>query len=170
VDRADYVAQFETAMQVRDSINVISRTLDDLELIRTQVEQVMEQIETTGGNEELDALADSLTSRAIEITRALQQTSNESGQDPIRFEPQLDNQLLELYGRLTAPDGYISGGADGAPQAGTMERLEILMQEWGAVRSDYIDLLQNELQRFNQAVEQLGLPAVSVPVRVRIIS
>ncbi|NCG31952.1 MAG: hypothetical protein GWP44_03645 [Proteobacteria bacterium] len=104
------------------------------------------------------------------MTEDLMQTKNRSGQDPIRFPPRLDNQWLELYGRITGTDGYISGGAEGAPHEGTMERLEDLTGEWDVIRTRYIDLLENELRRFNQMVEQLGLPAVVLPTRTRIIS
>ena len=98
------------------------------------------------------------------------QTRNRSGQDPIRFAPRLDNQWVELYGRITGGDGYISGGADGPPQEGTLERLDDLQGEWEAVRARYIDLLENELRRFNEAVERLGLPAIVLPRRGRIVS
>ncbi|MXX71989.1 MAG: hypothetical protein F4Y73_09020 [Gemmatimonadetes bacterium] len=98
------------------------------------------------------------------------QTRNRSGQDPIRFAPRLDNQWLELYGRVTGTDGYISGGAEGAPDPGTLERLETLLEEWEGVRLRYTDLLENELRRFNEAVELMGLPAVVLPRRGRIVS
>ena len=170
VTQGSYETQFEIAMQVRDSINAIARTIESLDAIREQVRGVMTKAEETGQAEGLEALADTLTTKAQSVTEALQQTRNQSGQDPIRFDPRLDNQWLELYGRITGTDGYISGGADGAPQQGTLERLEVLLDDWNVVRSLYIDLLENELRRFNEAVEQLGLPAVTMPVRVRMIS
>lgn len=77
---------------------------------------------------------------------------------------------MELYGRVTGTDGYISGGAEGAPQPGTMERLDDLLEEWEGVRVRYLDLLENELRRFNEAVELLGLPAVVLPPRGRLVS
>ena len=48
--------------------------------------------------------------------------------------------------------------------------MEDLTGEWDVIRTRYIDLLENELRRFNQMVEQLGLPAVVLPTRTRIIS
>ena len=77
---------------------------------------------------------------------------------------------MELYGRVTGTDGYIAGGAEGEPHPGTLERLEDLLTEWEAVRVRYIDLLEDELARFNAAVERLGLPAVVLPRRGRIVS
>ncbi len=167
---ASYREQFRVAMLARDSINSISRTIDELAAIREQVEAVMERARTANRDNELQPLADTLARESTAVTEALMQTRNESSQDPIRFAPRLDNQWLELYGRITGTDGYISGGAEGAPHPGTLERLNVLLEEWDAVRGRYTDLLANELRRFNEAVERMGLPAVVLPPRGRIVS
>ena len=170
VTLASYEEQFRVAMEVRDSINSIARAINDLDAIREQVEGVMERAEVAGQAGELQALADTLRDKSTDVTEDLMQPKNRSGQDPIRFPPRLDNQWLELYGRITGTDGYISGGADGAPHQGTMERFEDLVGEWDTVRARYIQLLDNELRRFNEAVERLGLPAVVLPRRGRLVS
>ncbi|MDG2241445.1 MAG: hypothetical protein P8L30_14670 [Longimicrobiales bacterium] len=170
VTTASYAEQFQAAMVVRDSISSIARAIDDLAAIRDQVGGVMDRAESAGQGDALRAPADTLDEKTTGVTEDLMQTKNRSGQDPIRFPPRLDNQWLELYGRITGTDGYISGGAEGAPHEGTMERLEDLTGEWDVIRTRYIDLLENELRRFNQMVEQLGLPAVVLPTRTRIIS
>jgi hypothetical protein len=167
---ASYQEQFRVAMQARDSINSITRAIEDLAAIRAQVEGVMERAGSADQADNLQPLADSLNDKSTAITEDLMQTQNRSNQDPIRFAPRLDNQWLELYGRVTGTDGYISGGADGAPQEGTMDRLDDLLEEWEGVRIRYLDLLENELLRFNEAVELLGLPAVVLPRRGRIVS
>ncbi len=170
VTNQDYETQFRIALEVRDSINSITRAINDLASIRAQVEGVMERAATAGQAEELQALADTLTEKSGGVTNELMQTNNRSGQDPIRFAPRLDNQWLELYGRITGTDGYISGGAEGPPHEGTMERMGVLIEEWGSVRARYIDLLENELRRFNEAVEMLGLPAVVLSEPDRLVS
>ena len=167
---ASYQQQFRVAMLARDSINSITRAIDDLAAIRAQVEEVMERARSAEQADDLQALADTLNDKSTGVTEDLMQTKNRSGQDPIRFPPRLDNQWIELYGRVTGTDGYISGGAEGAPQQGTMERLDDLLEEWDTVRTRYVDLLENELRRFNEAVELLGLPAVVLPRRGRIVS
>lgn len=165
-----YHEQFRVAMQARDSVNSITAAIDALAAVREQVESVMERARAAELDGELQALADTLEEKSTAVTEDLMQTKNQSPQDPIRFEPRLDNQWLELYGRITGTDGYISGGADGAPHEGTMERLQVLLDDWEAVRTRYLDLLANELARFNQAVEQLGLPAVVLPRRTPVVS
>ena len=43
-------------------------------------------------------------------------------------------------------------------------------EESPAARSRYLELLESELQRFNNAVERLGLPAIVLPRRGRLVS
>ena len=123
-----------------------------------------------GQADALRPLGDTLGTGATELHEEMQQTRNQSGQDPIRFPPRLDNQWVELYNNVTGVDGYISGGPEGRPLPGAMQRLADLNEEWGQVRERYEAILQNELRRFNAAVEQLGLPAVALPDRPRLIS
>ena len=170
VTTASYDEQFRVAIQARDSITSITRAIEDLAAIREQVETVMERARAAEQEAELQALADTLADKSMGVTEDLMQPRNRSNQDPIRFPPRLDNQWMELYGRITGTDGYIAGGAEGAPHPGTLERLEDLLTDWEAVRIRYIDLLENELARFNDAVERLGLPAVVLPRRGRIVS
>ena len=170
VTLVSYQEQFRIALEVRDSINSISRAIQDLATIREQVQGVMDRAESVGQADLLQELGDTLDDKATSITEDLMQPRNSSAQDPIRFPPRLDNQWLEVYGRVTGTDGYISGGAEGAPQEGTMERLSVLTDEWDVVRARYLELLEGELQRFNAAVEQLGLPAIVLPRQGRLIS
>jgi len=170
VTSASYQEQFQIALEVRDSINSISRAIEDLATIREQVQGVMDRAESVGQADALQELGDTLNDKSTSITEDLMQPNNRSSQDPIRFLPRLDNQWLELYGRITGTDGYIYGGAEGAPHKGTMERLSVLIDEWDVAHSRYLELLENELQRFNNAVERLGLPAIVLPRRGRLVS
>ncbi len=170
VTQADYDEQFRVAMQVRDSITSVTRAIRALSAIREQVTDVVQKAEAAGRADQIEPLADTLTTRSTEVHEELQQTKNQSGQDPIRFPPRLDNQWIELYNNVTGPDGYISGGPEGRPTPGAYERLRDLERDWEGVRARYLSILENELQRFNEAVERLGLPAVVVPGRARIIS
>ena len=170
VTLASYQEQFRIALEVRDSINSISRAIEDLTTIREQVQGVMDRAESVGQADALQELGDKLNEKSTSITEDLMQPNNRSSQDPIRFLPRLDNQWLELYGRITGTDGYIYGGAEGAPHEGTTERLSVLIDEWDVAHSRYLELLENELQRFNNAVERLGLPAIVLPRRGRLVS
>ena len=80
------------------------------------------------------------------------------------------NQLIELYNYVTGVDGYISGGREGRPTSAAYRRFDDLNADWSAVRGRYQSILANELQRFNEAVERLGLPAIVLTSDGRLIS
>ncbi|MDP2958474.1 MAG: hypothetical protein Q8N53_18760 [Longimicrobiales bacterium] len=170
VAAADFQEQFRVAMEIRDSINAVTRAIETLSAIREQVGAVVEKADAAGQADVLKPLADTLQTKSKAVHEEMQQTKNQSGQDPIRFPPRLDNQWVELYNNVTGVDGYISGGPEGRPLTGAYERLRDLNVDWAAVRARYDGILQNELVRFNQAVERLGLPAIVLPGRPRIIS
>ena len=157
-------------MEVRDSISAVTRAIETLSTIRDQVEAVVEKAEAVNQAETLEPLADTLTTKATEVHEELQQTKNQSGQDPIRFPPRLDNQWVELYNNVTGVDGYIAGGPEGRPLPGAYERLGDLNTDWSAVQGRVQALLSNELRRFNELVERLGLPAIVLPGQQRLIS
>ncbi|MEQ9400338.1 MAG: hypothetical protein RJQ04_14345 [Longimicrobiales bacterium] len=170
VTTADYAEQFDVAMEIRDSINAVTHAIETLSSIREQVEATMGRAESAGQAEPLEPLADTLQTKSTEVHEDLQQTRNQSGQDPIRFPPRLDNQWVELYNYVTGPDGYIAGGPEGRPNPAAYSRLGDLNEDWNVIRVQVQDILQNELRRFNELVERLGLPAIVLPERGRIIS
>ena len=170
VTAADYAEQFRVSTAVRDSVTAVTRAIETLMAIREQVESVMEKADAAGQADVLEPLADTLTEKSTSVHEELMQTKNQSGQDPIRNPPRLDNQWVELYNAVTGVDGYIAGGPEGRPLPGAMERLGDLNTEWAVVREKVQGILREELQRFNELVGRLGLPAVVLPDRPRVIS
>jgi hypothetical protein len=170
VTQADYAEQYRVAMEIRDSISAVTEAIETLSTIRDQVQAVVEKAEAVDQAEALEPLADTLTTKAREVHEELQQTKNQSGQDPIRFPPRLDNQWVELYNNVTGPDGYIAGGPEGRPLPGAYERLGDLNGDWAEIRLRVQALLENELRRFNELVVRLGLPAIALRGRQRMIS
>ncbi len=170
VTQADYEEQLRVGLAIRDSINQVTDAIETLISVREQVESVMASAAIANQDGVLQPLADTLSENARVVHEELMQTNNRSGQDPIRFPPQLDNQLVELYNYVTGVDGYISGGREGRPTSAAYRRFDDLNADWSAIRGRYQSILADELQRFNEAVEQLGLPAIVLTSDGRLIS
>ena len=109
--------------------------------------------------------ADSLASVLGTVEVELNQVKSESGQDPIRHAGKLDNQLYELYGNLTGPNGYISGGAEGRPTRGAKQRLSDLVREWGPLDARLKAIIAKEVPAFNELLRRLGLGAIVLPTK-----
>ncbi len=162
VAQADYEEQFRVAMAVRDSLQAVHDAIRTVRAVSAEVEASVNRADAAGVGEQVTPLADTITANLGEVEGRLIQTRSESGQDPIRFPGMLDNQLAELYGAVTGTDGYISGGPEGRPTQGAMRRFLDLNQEWEELRVRLQFILENDVQRFNELMESLGLPAVRV--------
>ena len=163
---ADYAEQFRVASAVRDSMNALTATLRDLRDVQQQREQLMAAAKRAGSEAALAALADTLNAKLQRLEVQLTQTKSKSGQDPIRFAGQLDNQWSELYGNLTGTNGYISGGAEGRPTRGAGERLTELNGRWERLRVQWQDIVNTDIPALNAAASSLKLGAIAVLQRV----
>ncbi|MCI0435173.1 MAG: hypothetical protein L0271_16270 [Gemmatimonadetes bacterium] len=118
-----------------------------------------------GRAEDLAPLADSLTARLTGVETLLTQVNSRSGQDPIRFPGMLDNQLAELYGNITGVNGYISGGPEGRPTRGAIERSADLFAGWVTLHDRLLRILETDLPALNAAIQRAGIPAIIVRTR-----
>ncbi|MFN5599146.1 MAG: WD40/YVTN/BNR-like repeat-containing protein [Gemmatimonas sp.] len=165
VTASDYVEQFRAASAVRDSMNALNTTLGDLRDVQKQRDQLLAAAKRAGSEAALAALADTLAAKLARLEVQLTQVKSRSGQDPIRFAGQLDNQWAELYGNLTGTNGYINGGVDGRPTKGAAERVAELSARWKVLRTGWQEILDKDIPALNAAAAQLKLGAIAVPAR-----
>jgi photosystem II stability/assembly factor-like uncharacterized protein len=163
VTAAQYAEQFRTAMAVRDSMESLNRVLRDLRDVRAQQVRIRTAADAVGAATEVWPLSDTLKLKLDRLEQRLTQPASKSGQDPIRHAGMLDNQWVELYGNLTGADGYISGGADGAPTAGALERYRELSVAWERLRQEWLTIVNRDVAAVNAAMAGLRLPAIQLP-------
>ena len=115
VAETDMVAQFELARQVRDRLTEVHSAIKEIRSIREQTEGILVKLRDDDRHEELvaevDSLWEGLAEDLKEVEKALIQTRNESGQDPINFPSMLDDQLAYLYSHVTSSYGRPTQGA-----------------------------------------------------------
>ena len=109
--------QRELGETVAGEITKLFDALNRLRDVKTQAGDIVGRLRKAGkADEELGTLSTALTDRLTEIEETITQTNSKSSQDPINFPPQIDNQLVTLY-------GYIVQG-DYEPTAGAYERFD----------------------------------------------
>ena len=163
VTQADFQAQFDLAVQVRDTLDAIQTGLRRIKDVREQIEWITERIANAEEGDPILALSEQAVTRLGEVERKLHQTKNQSNQDPIRFAPQLDNQFIELYNYVTGPDGYIAGGAEGRPTAAAYQRLQDVNVLWETVKAELQSVFDTEVQAFNEEFERIDVSKVNIP-------
>ncbi len=131
--------------------------------VKEQAERAVEQAGRANRASDVKPAADSLASKLGGVEGGLIQTKSESGQDPIRFPGQLDNELTELYTNLTGIDSYIYGGPEGRPTKGAMERMNDVMRTWTPLSARLRTILERDVPAFNELLRRLGLGAIVLP-------
>lgn len=156
ISNEDYQDQLKLGLEVRDAINEVHESIAEIQSIKKQITWLKDQTD----NEEVQNLAKTLTEELTTYEEQLMQTKNQSNQDPIRFAPRLDNQLVETYNYVTGPDGYISGGREGKPNKAAYDRWGDLEIEWTDLKKEVEKVLDESVQKFNQIVEEKSLLGV----------
>ncbi len=153
----DYEEQLRVGLEIRDAINEVHQVIGEIQDIKKQVSWISEQTE----DGELTELATYIREKLSGYEDMMMQTKNQSGQDPIRFAPRLDNQLVELYNYVTGVDGYISGGPEGRPKDAAYERKEDVEGEWRDLKGEVQEAINETITSFNELVKKKNLPAIN---------
>jgi hypothetical protein len=110
--------------------------------------------EDAGFGDEFGAVADSAGTKLTGVEQELMQTKNQSFQDALNFPPMLDNQIAALY-------GYVLQTTD-RPTQGAYDRLEDLQAELSVQVTELRRIIQTDVARFNQMLQEAGVPPVIV--------
>jgi hypothetical protein len=156
ISAADYEEQLRLGLTIRNAITEVHEKIAEIREIKKQVSWLKNQTEVT----ELEEMGDDIIKTLLSYEESLMQTKNKSGQDPIRFAPKLDNQLVESYGYVTGEDGYISGGREGRPNEAAVTRWKDLEKEWLGMKVEIDKTIANKVEEFNKTLqlkEKLGV-------------
>jgi hypothetical protein len=152
---ADLDEQFRLAIQVRDLFSESHDALKRIRSVKEQVDGLTSRLRDANSAEGLDEVAKPLIDKLSSIERKLYQTKNESMQDPLNFQPMLDNRIANLYGIVLSTDAK--------PTAVSYEHYQALKTELEVYEKDLEGVLATELAAFNQAVSGRSVPPVIVP-------
>ena len=104
------------------------------------------------GTEELLEIGKELSDRITTWEENLIQPKQETFQDVINFNNQLNSQLLNLSGYIDQADPKITQGAK--------DRLKDLLADWKVYKDEQSTIINKEMDAYNKAYEALNLPAI----------
>ena len=125
--------------------------------VRDQVEDLVERLSAAEQAEGLDETKTALTDALTAVEKKIYQTQNQAMQDPLNFQPMLDNRIANLYGILLT--------AEAKPTAASHAHYENLKTELAGYQAELLAALANELVAFQDAVAAKGAPPVIVPTK-----
>ena len=156
VSHSDMNAQFELARQVRDRLTEVHAAIKEIRSIREQVEGILGKLKEDEEREQLvdvlDSLWQDLAEDLEEAEKAVIQTRNESGQDPINFPSRLDDQLAYLYSHVTT--------SYGRPTQGANQRFQDLVDVTQPVLDQLSGPVREQVAAFSRILAEAGIGAV----------
>ncbi|WP_425391271.1 WD40/YVTN/BNR-like repeat-containing protein [Ekhidna sp.] len=148
--QADYQAQFDFLIKVRDKLTETHEAIIDIRKAKAQINDVMKKAD----NDEISELGKSIIKDMSEIEKALYQTKNESGQDPLNFPIRLNNKLGHL--------GSLMGMGNYRPTDSALEFYDEVTKQIDEQLTKLDAILDARISEFNQAVKAANVDAVKL--------
>ncbi len=147
--------QFDLGQKVTDRLNGIYGGITKIRDLEKQIKSVQARMKTAGIKDEaIMDLAKATAEKLEVIENKLTQTKSKSGQDPLNFPPQIDNQYVELYAYIVASDYQ--------PPAGAYKRWEDLEPQANEIMAELDALVTGEVAELDAKVKALDLPAIGI--------
>jgi hypothetical protein len=151
--QADYQAQFDFLMTVRDKLSETHLAIKQIREVRSQIDKVTEPLK---GQEEYKPILDE-SKRILEemkaIEEALYQTKNRSGQDPLNFPIKLNNKLAHLSMQVGAGNFPPTAQAEGVRK----EITTAINKELDA----YNKIMAQDIPALNEQIKEAGVDFIS---------
>lgn len=151
----DLAEQHQLALQLRDDITQVSKTVIALRLVRKQLDVLREVWADDAKHKALDKQAEALQNRLTTLEEKLHNPKAEVTYDILAMKGG-----AKLYSQQTSLFETIKDG-DGAVTQGMREVYEDQRRELSRLAKEWQEVL-NEVQRFNADAKAAGVPAIGV--------
>jgi len=148
-DVAGMQRQFDFVTDINNTVDRAHKSIKKIRNINKQLKAFKEQYKDVEQVAGLVEKADTLSKQFSEIEKALYQTKNRSGQDPLNFPIKLTNKLAHLNS-LVSMDDFPPTKQDVAVK----DELSALIE---AELTKFDNLIGTEIAQFNQQFNQLNL-------------
>lgn len=149
---SDFARQQEMLQGIESMVVAMSESVNAMRSAKAQLNSYKKLLEEQENTETLVDTASSLVKKITAWENNLIQPKQETFQDVINFQNQLNAQLMSLKSFIDVADPKINQGA--------RDRYQDLKTEWMQYQSEKKQLIDVELKAFNDMYKQLNLPAV----------
>ncbi|MEO9871249.1 WD40/YVTN/BNR-like repeat-containing protein [Ekhidna sp.] len=148
--QVDYQAQFDFLLKVRDKLTETHEAIINIRKAKSQISDVMKKAD----NDEISELGKGIIKEMSEIEKALYQTKNESGQDPLNFPIRLNNKLGHL--------ASLSGMGNFKPTDSSLAFYDEVTANIDEQLKALSEIFDSRIKEFNQAVKDAEVAAVKL--------
>ncbi|MEM6377812.1 MAG: glycosyl hydrolase [Bacteroidota bacterium] len=154
-DWKDFQLQTEVLTNIERNVSDIHLSVGKMRVVKNQIETLVDLLQKSKEHEDL-VLAGNQAIQKIDLwEQTLIQTKQETHQDVINFSNGLNAELLDLKRRVDTHNPVITEGA--------VQRLDDLLVEWKTKKSLMQEILEREVNTFNQIFKEKNIPALIIP-------
>jgi photosystem II stability/assembly factor-like uncharacterized protein len=146
--------QSELLLKLRDSISEANRNVLSIRTMREDIAYWTNRVSGDTDQNEISSAAEALESRLSEVENELVQTKWKSSRDALTAPS-------KLTAKLTSLATNIAGGGEGKPTRQSYEVFESLKSQLETQLQELRSVKRDELARFNEAIANAQLPAIS---------
>ena len=150
--QADFDAQFQLLMQIRDKLSQTHDSINDLRSVRRQVDEWEQRAEGRPSAEVISASAASLKEHLSAVEEELIQVGYKGARDRLHLPVKLNRKLAEL----TA----VVANADFAPPQQAYQVFEDLCSRIDTQLTSLQKIMDDEVPRFTNLVHEMEIPAI----------
>ena len=150
----DLQDQFNYLMEIREKLTETHESIKQIRDIRAQVNEILARVKDREDAEEVKTTGKDMLDKFSTVEKALYQTRNRSGQDPLNYPIRLNNKLAAV--------ASVAARGDFKPTAQAVEVRDELTRNINIELSTHNSLMDNELPAFNKLVRDLAIPAVVI--------
>ncbi len=153
ISEADYRSQFDFLVMVRDKFNEVQKTVKDIRMIRTQINDFLGRQDKVVARE-LNPFADSIQKKLTAIEENLHQTKAKSFQDVLNYPIRLNDKLSAVF------DAANSGNMP--PPKQVRDVYADLSRQVDAQLRSFKDLQTGEIAEFNKLIREKALSTIGL--------
>jgi len=150
IAQAAFDEQYALAREIWQALTRSHATIERIRDVRGQIEA----ISTRADDEAITAKVDEIAKALTAIEEKLTQVKNESSQDVLNFQPQIDNQLLNLQSVVES--------ALGAPYTSSREVFALLDAQLDGYVAELESVITEQLPDLERLLEESKAPRVVV--------
>lgn len=150
--QAQYEEEEALMEMLQSNLEQIYARVNDLRIIRDQVNLLIRKMEDDETKEELMEASEAMLADIENLELLLVQPKQETFQDVINFENKLDNQFIHLI-------NTINGGAAPVTE-GQKERLGDIEKDWNTVKAQINSFIETDLKSYNDRLSAAGMQSV----------
>lgn len=153
MSEADYDAQVQFLLQVRDKFSEVQKAIKNIRVLRTQINDFTARMDMEG-NKDIKKMADSINKQMTLVEEALYQTKSKSGQDVLNFPIRLNDKIAGLYG--------VAASGQNPPSKQAREAFAELGGQADVQLDKLKKIMNTDLKALNKMINEKQLPLIGV--------